>query len=61
LSREQEGRMPSDAEIRAAAEALAGVLDRKPEAMIEAARAALEAAERERARGEDIETGDIAG
>jgi len=51
--------MPSEAEIKAAAEALAKLLDLAPAAAVEAAEAALDAAERVRAK--DAETGDIVG
>ena len=51
--------MPSEAEIKAAADALAKLLKLPPAAAEQAAEAALEAAERVRAG--DTDTGDIVG
>lgn len=51
--------MPSEREIKAAAEVLGRLLDLAPARAIEAARAALEAAER--VRPTEPETGDFVG
>jgi hypothetical protein len=51
--------MANEREIKAAAEALAKLLDLSPETATEAARAALEAAER--ARPAEPDTGDFVG